>query len=157
MRAGRIIKILHTLGSLGLMGGVAACLVLRHSAPAYGGEGYQLVREQLNALFSVLIVPSMGVTIFSGFASMIIYKPYWNALWAWAKAGSGVIVLQYAFRMKWNALELSAPLDPTDPLDVPRALANEYSGFWVLLIVSALNVVVGVWRPRIDLTKKSKS
>jgi len=148
VKLGRIIKVVHTLGAIGIMGGVAACVVLRLHGPGPGAEGWLVVRHQLNALFRYLLVPSTGVCIFSGFLSMFVYKPFWDALWAWAKAGSGVILLQFTFRLKWNALDVTAPLDPSDPLDLSKALRNEWSGFWVLLGVSLFNVVVGVWRPR---------
>jgi hypothetical protein len=35
-----------------------------------------------------------------------------------------------------------------DAQELADTLYGEWSSLWVLLVVSALNVVVGVWRPR---------
>jgi hypothetical protein len=86
VRLVRFIKILHTLGAIGMMGGLAACMVLVLSGPRASTAAFATVRHTIDALHTWLVLPSMLVCVFSGFLSMFVHKPYWNALWAWLKA-----------------------------------------------------------------------
>jgi len=144
----RAIKAVHTLSAIGLMGAVAACVVLRFRGPAVAGPGYVEVCHAIDQLYVWLIFPSTLVCIASGFASMVSHKPYWNALWAWAKGASGLAVMNFAFRMQNVALEVATPQSLADRAELDRLLATEWSGLWVLLALSLFNVVVGIWRPR---------
>lgn len=144
----RTIKLLHELGSVGLMGGVAAILVLRHKAPGLGSDGFVATCHTVDQLHRLLVVPSMLVCVFSGFASMMVHRPYWNALWAWAKAASGIVVLNFNFRMQNLARGLTDAETLASRAALVEGLHKEAIGLWVLVVVSALNIVVGIWRPR---------
>lgn len=145
----RSIKVLHTLGAIGLMGASAALVVMRVAGPAPGAEGHAALRHTIDALFTWLLVPSMLLCIASGFASMFAHKPYWNALWAWLKAFSGMLVLELTFRLKGVSLSVGTPEVAADPSELAEVLRSEWSSVWVLLVACLLNVVVGVWRPKL--------
>jgi hypothetical protein len=135
----RLIKIFHTLGAVGLMGGTACCLVLLAA-----GTG---AAPGIDALFQRVLVPSMVVCVLSGWVSMILHRPYWNALWAWLKGVSGMAVLEFTFRVQGLSRDVSTPDVPGDQAAIHEALRLELSGLWVLLGLGLLNVVVGIWRP----------
>jgi hypothetical protein len=144
----RFIKILHTLSAIGLMGGVAAFVVLRSAGPTPDDAAWPTLRHALVALHARLIVPSMLLCLFSGLASMIAHRPYWNALWAWLKALSGLAALELTFRLQGLSTSLSTE---TNLAELATDLRLEGSSCWVLLTVAFLNVVVGIVRPKLGL------
>jgi hypothetical protein len=144
MRLVRFIKILHTLGSIGMMGGLASCMVLVLSGPRASTDAFATVRHTIDALQTWLVVPSMLVCVFSGFLSMFVHKPYWNALWAWLKAISGLAVVLMTF----HGQSLSRSVLGSEAAELPEDLRLEWSVFCGLTVIAALNVIVGVWRPR---------
>jgi hypothetical protein len=144
----RVIKILHTLSAIGLMGGVAAFVVLRSVGPSPADAAWATFRHALIALHARLIVPCMLLCLFSGLASMIAHRPYWNALWAWLKALSGLAALELTFRLQGLSTTLSTE---TDLAELASDLRLEGSSCWVLLTVAFLNVVVGIVRPKFGL------
>jgi hypothetical protein len=145
----RFIKLLHELGSVGLMGGVAAVVVFRWKGPGVDRPGYFELCHAIDALYTWVIIPSMLLCVASGVASMIVHTPYWNALWAWAKAGSGIVAMNFGFRMQGYAAKVSSAEFLADRAELADAFRTEWSGLWVLLVVSLLNIVVGIWRPKL--------
>jgi hypothetical protein len=143
----RLMKVLHMLGSIGIMGGAAACVLLRTFGSTTPPDGFTALRHAIDAVFHWLLVPSMVVCILSGWVSMFVHRPYWNALWAWAKALSGMAVLQFTFRLQSLASSVTTPDVLNDPLELADVLRKEWSGLWVMLAVCLFNVVFGVWRP----------
>jgi hypothetical protein len=144
----RVIKILHTLSAIGLMGGVAAFVVLRSAGPTPDDAAWPALCHALVVLHARLIVPSMLLCLFSGLASMIAHRPYWNALWAWLKALSGLAALELTFRLQGLSTSLSTETNLTD---LTTGLRLESSSCWVLLTVAFFNVVVGIVRPKFGL------
>jgi hypothetical protein len=130
------------------MGGLAACVVMLAKGPAPSAAGYSVLRHSIDALYYWLMVPSMVVCVLSGFASMLVHKPYWNALWAWLKGASTMIVLALTIRSQEQALSVSTPAVFGRPLELAEVLSRERSWLWTLLVIALLNVVVGIWRPR---------
>lgn len=128
LRLVRVVKIIHTLASIGLGGGLAALFVLL--APGPGPE----LRRAVVGLHAALLVPSVVVCILSGIASMLVHRPYFNALWAWAKALLGLPALMLAIRLEQVAA------DPADPRERSMMVAQ-------LVLVTA-QVVLGIWRPQ---------
>lgn len=145
MRLVRVIKVLHTLGAVGLMGAAAAFAVLRAKGPSPLAEAHAALAPAIAALFGALAVPSMVLCLASGFASMFVHKPYRNAGWAWLKGFSGLLVLQLTFRLQ----SLTLALPGTEPQELPEALRTERVVLGLLLAACGLNVVVGVWRPKL--------
>lgn len=145
----RIIKMLHTLSGIGITGAIATFIVLHVQSPVAGAPGYPEVRHGINATYRWLAVPSLVVCVLSGLASMIVHRPYWNAPWAWLKASSGTVLVGLTVRMQGVARSLTEPTVLSDRAELAGALLNEWKGLWTLLVVLALNVIVGIWRPRL--------
>lgn len=145
----RLIKMLHTLSAIGITGAIATFVVLHAEAPAASAPGYPEVRHGIDATYRWLALPSMVVCLLSGLASMVVHRPYWNAPWAWLKASSSTALLGLTVRMQGVARSLSEPSVLRDRTELAQALLNEWKGLWTLLIILALNVIVGIWRPRL--------
>ena len=55
----RALKILHEIGSFGMAGTLATCIVLIHFAPAQSPLAYAALRQEIMALTKWLLVPSL--------------------------------------------------------------------------------------------------
>jgi hypothetical protein len=144
----RFIKVLHELGSIGLMGGVAVVMVVRSRAQLPEAPAYFELCHAIDVSYRWIIIPSLALCVFSGFASMMVHRPYWNALWAWLKGASGAVVLNICCRMQTMAHRATDAEYLRDRAQLADVFRGEWSGLWLLMILSLLNVVVGIYRPR---------
>jgi hypothetical protein len=131
-----------------------ACAVILAKGPGTATAAYPSIRQLFVALFRFLLVPSMVVCVFSGFASMMVHRPYWNALWAWLKGGTSILLLTITFRGQGQALSVLDADVFGDPAQLADVLRKERSGLWILLAVALFNVVIGIWRPRFSGMKR---
>jgi hypothetical protein len=149
----RFIKFLHSLASIGLMGGMAALVVLLRAATEAAPSTFAGLRGSIDLVYRWLLVPSMVLVVLSGFVSMFMHKPFRDALWVSLKAVSGVAVLEFTFRLQGLAREATALAVQTEagtapPGELADALRAEWLLLWMTLVVCLANVVLGVWRPR---------
>ncbi len=155
MDARKTLKVLHTIGSTGLAGGLAAFLILLSLGPepAVSTE-YLNLREGLYAISHSLVLPSMAVVFLSGVLSMAVHFPFQNALWVWLKLAAGFLIFESllatvdgpsrrAVEAARKAMdgELGEEALQAAVMDRPAAL-------WVLLTLAGLNVLLAIWRPR---------
>jgi hypothetical protein len=153
----RLLKVLHTLGAIGLMGGLMVCLVLV-GRPAPGPAATEALRHALDAVFVWGLVPSMLVCVVSGFASWMVHRPFRNALWASLKGVSGLSVMEVTLHLQSQAREatalaVQAVAGAPQPLAWAEVRHTEEVLVWVLLVLSFLNIVLGVWRPRFSFIR----
>jgi hypothetical protein len=152
----RSIKFLHTMGSIGFMGSLAALLVLAKLAPPPASlEGYALIRSVQAQIASGIVLPCIALTLVPGLAAIGVTQAFHNAGWAWLKAATGVLVFAGGLHAiapiqdeaRYAAEALAGKLDPTTLTGVS---GGEITTLWVLLFVSTANVALGVWRPRLS-------
>lgn len=151
-----LLKFLHTLGAIGLIGAMAALLVLSRMAPPPAAlEGYALLRGAMGVIATWIFFPSLGVTLIAGLLAIAYSRAYQNAGWAWLKAASGILVFESGFvgvlgpiqqEAEQSAMALAGSADPAT---LGASLHGEQGVLWVLLAVAIANVVLGVWRPRL--------
>lgn len=152
----RLIKFLHEIGSAGVIGAFVADLVLIAHAPTDSLAAYAASRQDIVFLSQWLLVPSLALTLISGLLSIAATEAYKNAGWAWTKALLGISMFEGTLltvvASGRRAAELSAlaATGSPDPGQLAEVLRTERGGIWVLLTVAILNVVLGVWRPRIS-------
>jgi hypothetical protein len=152
---GRLLKLLHELGAIGVLGSFACCLVLVATAPPSRSlAAYAAVRQSIAAISHWLLVPSLALVVVSGLLAIAANKAYVNAGWAWFKAALGLgmfegTLLTVAGSAR-RAAELSAlaAAGKPDPAEIAQVLHAEWGGLWVLLALSIANIVLAVWRPR---------
>jgi hypothetical protein len=148
----RFVKILHTLGAIGLMGGLAGFVLLSARAQPTA-QAALAVRASLEGLFVWGLVPSMLLCVLSGFLSMGLHRPFRDALWAGLKGVSGLSVLELTLHLQSQAREATALAAEAlgghaEPLAWEGLRHTEVVLGWVLLLLTLLNIVLGVWRPR---------
>ena len=153
----RLLKFLHTLGAIGLMGAMASLLVLSSVAPpATAPSAYAAVRGAMSAISTWIFLPSLGLSLLAGLLAIAFNRAYHNAGWAWAKLASGVLLFEGSLQglqgpMREEAEQSAAALaGHVDPATLAGSLGTERATLWVLLAVATANVILGIWRPRLS-------
>ena len=150
----RLLKFLHTIGAIGMMGAMACLLVLLARAPAPQAADYAAARGAMGAVAGLILLPSLALTLVSGLLAMAANRGYQNAGWAWIKLATGVLVFEAGFSgvvgpMQDAAARSAAALAGSGDAAALETLGSETGTIWVLMAIAALNVALGVWRPRL--------
>lgn len=150
----RLIKVLHEIGAVGMMGSLAACVVLVVSTSRDAPAQFAAIRHAIVLVHKYLYVPSLALALTSGLLAIGVTRAYHDAGWAWLKALTGISMFEGSLLTivgpaKRAAAQAAAALSGTgDPSALARDLHTEWSGMWVMLLIATANVVLGVWRPR---------
>ncbi|AWN40020.1 hypothetical protein [Methylobacterium durans] len=151
----RLLKFLHTMGAIGLMGAMASLLVLFSLAPPPTSlAGYALIRHAMAGIANWIFLPSLALTLLAGLLA-IANRAFHNAGWAWVKLATGIVMFEWGFVGVQGPIEQEARRSAdalaglVDPVTLGDALDAERNTLWVLLAVATANVVLGVWRPRL--------
>lgn len=151
----KAVKFLHSLAACGMIGALAGYVVLLSYGPHETATAYADNRRAIVALCDYILVPSLGVVLVSGFVSMLVHKPYMQKGWVWAKALTTIGIFEATLAVVQSkardgadiaARIASGELAPS-ALD---ELSRELSSIAVVLALATLNVLVGVWRPKIE-------
>lgn len=153
----RLIKFLHTIGAIGLMGAMASLVVLlRLAPPTTSLEAYAQARAAMGEIATWIFFPSLALTLIAGLAAIAVTRGFHNAGWAWLKAATGILIFESGFSgvlgpmQNEAALSAKALAGKADPATLGLSLGAEQGTLWVLLGVATANVVLGVWRPRLS-------
>ena len=154
----RLLKFLHTMGAIGFMGSMGALLVLMSLTPPPSSLAtYALLRGAMAAIVRWLFLPSLVLTMIPGLLAIAVTRAFHDAGWAWLKAATGILIFA-------GGLHVLAPLQDeakrsagalvgqADAAALEGVSQGEPATLWLLLVVSTANVVLGVWRPRLNLT-----
>jgi hypothetical protein len=151
----RLVKFLHTMGAIGLMGAMACLLVLLSFAPAPAQLAeYALMRGAMGGIATWIFLPSLALTLVAGLLAMAANRGYQNAGWALAKLATGILIFEGGFAgvqgpMQEEAERAAAALaGQADAATLAQSLGAEWNTLWLVLAVAMVNVVLGIWRPR---------
>lgn len=149
----RAIKFFHTLASCGLVGGLLAYGVILVAAPQDTPDAFADMRATVAVVASYVILPSLAVALVSGLLSMAVHRPFQELRWAWVKTLLGISMFEATLgivQSKANtAAALSAKIAAGDAQAdaLAEAIAYEWHALGVILLLSVLNILLGVWRP----------
>jgi uncharacterized membrane protein len=90
----RLIKVLHEIGAVGMMGSLAACVVLVMNSPPDAPAEFAAVRHGIVMVHTYLYVPSLMLAMVSGLIAIAATDAYKDAGWAWMKALTGVSMFE---------------------------------------------------------------
>lgn len=161
----RLVKLLHELGAVGVMGAAAAMLVLVWSAPSAQEAlpQYAAVRQGIAMVSKWVLVPSLAIVLVSGLLSIMLSDAFVNAGWVWLKAGLGIVMFEGtlltvgASARKAAEISALAAAGNADPARLAEVLRTEWGGLWMVLALSFANIVLAVWRPRFHRTRPPAS
>ena len=143
------------MGAIGLMGAMAALLVLLSVAPPPSAlAGYAQIRGAMAAIATWIFLHSLALTLLAGLLA-IANRAFHSAGWAWLKLATGIILFEWGFVGVQGPIEQEARQSAgalagqVDPATLADSLGAERATLWVLLAVATANVVLGVWRPRL--------
>ncbi|WP_407529149.1 hypothetical protein [Methylobacterium oryzisoli] len=153
----RLMKFLHTMGSIGLMGAMASLVVMASVAPPSSAlAGYALMREAMAAVATWIFLPSLAVTLVAGLLAIALNRAFHSAGWAWVKLATGILLFEYGFVGVQGPMQREAERSAgalagqVDPATLAGSLRAEQGTLWVLLAVATANVALGIWRPRLS-------
>lgn len=151
----RLLKFLHTMGAIGLVGAMACLLVLLAFTPAPTSiSEYAAMRGAMGAIATWIFLPSLGLTLVAGLLAMGFNPTYQNAGWALVKLATGILIFEGGFTgvvgpMQDEAERSAGALaGQADAATLAQSLGPERNTLWVLLAVAIVNIVLGIWRPR---------
>ncbi len=82
----RLMKFLHTMGAIGMMGAMACLVVLLIYAPAPSElPQYALIRGAMGGIATWVFLPSLAMTLIAGLLSLALTPAFHNAGWALVK------------------------------------------------------------------------
>lgn len=151
----RLMKFLHEVGTVGVMGAAAAQLVLASVAATMEPAEHALLREVIAAMVRWLLMPSLLLVLFTGAMAMAINRAYHSADWAWIKALMTPLVFETCFAAvdgparsaaKWSARVAAGDGAAVEPLQA--ALRHEQAGLWAAMVLFSAQIALAVWRPR---------
>jgi hypothetical protein len=152
----RLMKFLHTIGAIGLMGAMACLIVLLGFVPKPTSlPEYALMTAALSGVVTWIFFPSLALTLIAGLLAIAVNRAYHSAGWAWAKLATGILIFEWGFTAILGPIQEEAELSERvlasggDAATLAISLSAERSSLWVLLVVAAANVVLGIWRPRL--------
>ena len=145
-------KTLHDIASIGFGGALAACLVINLTANLAAPVEFMAARQVFTAIAQYLLVPAIAVVMVSGLIAIAATRGYRDAGWAWLKAVMGMSVFVATLMVVGAAGEhgeLAAAASAADLATLQRLLHSERNTLWLLIALSAANVVLAVWRPKL--------
>jgi uncharacterized membrane protein len=151
----RLVKFLHTIGAIGMMGAMASFLVLLSFLPEPSSLAeYARIRLAMAGISNWIFLPSLVLTLISGLLAIAVTRAYQDVGWVWVKLASGISVFEGGLTAVHGAMGREAALSTQalsqgiDPAKLGASLDSEWGVLWVMMAVSAANVAFGVWRPR---------
>lgn len=147
---------MHTMGAIGLMGAMSCLLVLISFLPAPSSlSEYALMRTAMGGIATWIFLPSLGLTLVAGLLAIGVNRAYHSAGWAWAKLATGILVFEWGFAAIQGPMQQEAELSAqalaheVDPAALAASLGAEWKSLWVMLAIATVNVILGIWRPRL--------
>ena len=158
-------KFAHTIGAIGLMGGMLCLLVILYSLPQPSADpqGFLRSTDVADSIARIILLPSLGVTLVSGLLAIGANPALHNAGWAWFKLATGILLFEGGLVTVQGPIQRAAMVteEVVNAGGELAALAGVYGSakgsIIVLIGVAVVNVVLGVWRPKFGRRRQQTS
>ncbi len=112
----RLMKFLHTIGAIGLMGAMACLIVLLGFVPQPSSlTEYALTTAALSGVVTWVFFPSLALTLIAGLLAIALNPAYHSAGWAWAKLATGIVIFEWGFTAILGPIQEEAELERPRP------------------------------------------
>jgi len=154
----KTIKFAHTVGALGLTGALVVHLILLRGAPDpyLDINGYHAIRTAIDTVARYVLLPSLTLVLISGLGSLAVHQPFRDQRWVWAKVILGLSIFEGTLVSVQGPAQRGAALTGrvmAGDIDIGQMLEgmhDERGAIYVVLTVAITNVVLAVWRPRLQ-------
>ena len=159
------LKFGHSMTAMSFLGAVIVLWVMldRLPQPDQALEIYVAQRQLIERITSLVLMPSLLISLLFGLASMAAVPGFHGAPWAWAKLVTTVLMLDGSLLgiqspMKREALLAEkALIDASQISQLASNIASEQSSLVLIGVVATANVALGVWRPKFRVKAKAST
>ena len=155
MHLKRLLKFLHTLGAIGLMGAMASLMAMHAFLPEPAALAeYARLRAAMGGIANWIFMPSLVATLIGGLLAIAANRGYHDAGWVWVKLGFGIIVFEATLTAIHGPIrreaEASAEALKTGvgSAELGATAQTEWLALALMLAIATANVVIGIWRPQ---------
>ena len=152
----KLLKFGHSMTAITFLGSVVVLWVFHHylPLPAEALEIYVAERQVMERAATLVMMPSLLLTLLFGLASFAVVPGYHGAPWAWEKLITTVLMLEGSLLGIQSPIKREAELAAAALTDI--TLVGELAlkldaerGFLVIIgLVATANVALGIWRPK---------
>ena len=150
------LKFGHSMTAISFLGSVIVLWVMIAQLPPPEGalEVYVAQRQLMAHIASMVLMPSLLISLLFGMASMAAVSGFHSAPWAWAKLVTTVLMLEGSLLGIQSPIKREAVLAekaltaPTHIAGLAQNLSSEQMSLVLIGVVAMANVALGVWRPR---------
>jgi len=151
-----ILKFGHSMTAISFLGALVVLWVLHQQLPHPDEalEIYAAQRQAMERIASLVLMPSLLVSLLFGMASMAAVPGFHAAPWAWAKFVTTVLMLEGSLLgiqspIKREALRAARALEDAELVaQLGQTASSEQWSLIIIGLVATANVALGVWRPR---------
>ena len=135
---------------MGFGGGLATCLLINLTARRDPPEAFVAARHVYTSIAQYIVIPSMVVVVTSGLIALAATRGFMDSGWAWLKALLGLSVFEATLVIVGSGRhDVERALAAADSTVLDALLRSERNTLMLLIAVTAVNVVLAVWRPRL--------
>ncbi|MGA0336513.1 MAG: hypothetical protein ACO3LD_09700 [Luminiphilus sp.] len=152
----KLLKFGHSMTAITFLGSVVVLWVFHHylPQPAEALEIYVAERQVMERVATLVMMPSLLVTLLFGLASFAVVPGYHGAPWAWGKLITTVLMLEGSLLGIQSPIKREAELATAALTDISLVgelalkLDAERGSLVIIGLVATANVALGIWRPK---------
>ena len=161
----KLLKFGHSMTAITFLGSVVVLWVFHHylPAPAEALEIYVAERQVMERVATLVMMPSLLVTLLFGLASFAVVPGYHGAPWAWGKLITTVLMLEGSLLGIQSPIKREAELATAALTDISLVgelalkLDAERGSLVIIGLVATANVALGIWRPKFRSRSRAAS
>ena len=152
----KILKFGHSMTAITFLGSVIVLWVFHHylPPPTDALEIYVAERQIMERIASLVMMPSLLLSLLFGLASFAVVPAFHSAPWAWGKLITTVLMLEGSLLGIQTPIKREAELASMTLTDLTLIdglalkLGAEQWSLVIMGLVATANVALGVWRPK---------
>ena len=161
----KLLKFGHSMTAITFLGSVVVLWVFHHylPPPAEALEIYVAERQVMERVATLVMMPSLLVTLLFGLASFAAVPGYHGSPWAWGKLITTVLMLEGSLLGIQSPIKKEAELATAALTDISLVgelalkLDAERGSLVIIGVVATANVALGIWRPKFRSRSRAAS